>query len=69
MRHTIVEWQMMTGIKIHNPSGFKGKRQNIYSQKYRENTFRNCARKSYITVRTNKGLKFLSGNLTFAGRW
>ena len=62
VRHTIQEWEQLTGIRINNSKGFKDIRKehkDIYANKYTEEQFRSAARNSHITIKTNKGLQFM----------
>ena len=56
---TIKEWCLRFGLKVINPKGFRGKREQILSRKYTKRQFERGIRRSYITVNTEKGLAFL----------
>ena len=56
---TIKEWELETGIKVVEPKGFWGKRNQIYSKKFSRNTFRKAIKISVIKIKTQKGLEFL----------
>lgn len=58
---TIKEWEVETGIKVRNPKGFIGKRNKIHTKKYTREAFRLGIQKSEISVKTNKGMDFLTG--------
>lgn len=67
MKKTIKEWELEKGIIIKNPLGFvkenKGKKNSIYTNTYTDRSFRRCAKNSNITVKTEKGLSFISNKI------
>lgn len=67
MKMSIKEWELELGIKIKNPIGFiKENRINknkIYSNTYTDRSFRRCAKNSFITVKTEKGLDFINNKV------
>lgn len=60
-KQTIKEWEIELGIKVKNPKGFKGEKNKIYTNKYTSEAFRLGIQKSIISVKTDKGMKFLLG--------
>lgn len=56
---TIKEWCLRFGIKVINPNGFKGRKNQIWNKKYTKRQFERGIKRSYITVNTDKGLEFL----------
>ena len=58
-RLTIKEWCLRYGIKVINPKGFKGRKNQIWGNKYKEWQFREGIKGSYISVNTEKGLAYL----------
>lgn len=67
MKKLIKEWELELGIKIKNPLGFirenKGNKNKIYSNTYTDRSFRRCAKNSFITVKTEKGLDFINNKV------
>lgn len=64
-KKTIQEWSVEKGIRVNNPKGFKRlfrKNKRIYDNVYTEKQFRLGIRYSNITVKTAKGLEFLTEN-------
>ncbi len=47
---------------MKNPKGFKGSKNELHNRKYSEREFRRGIKRSYISVKTQKGLEFLKGN-------
>ena len=62
-KQTIKEWELETGIKVRNPKGFKGEKNKIHTNKYTSEAFRIGLQNSVISVRTDKGMKFLLGQV------
>lgn len=60
-RMTIKEWCLFFGIKILNTKGFVGAKNKVNNNKYSMIQFRRGLEKSYISVRTQKGLDFMKG--------
>ena len=64
---TINEWCTRYGIKVKNPCGFKVrtpngfriKKNQVWDTKYTKGQFRKGIKRSWITVKTEKGLAFL----------
>ena len=67
MKKTIREWELDKGIKIKNPIGFikenGGNKNKIYLNTYTDRSFRRCAKNSIITIKTEKGLEFISNKI------
>ena len=62
-KNTIQEWAIEKGIRINDPKGFKRLfRQNkrVYDNVYTKKQFKLGIKYSDITVKTNKGLEFLT---------
>lgn len=55
----IKDWCIRYGIKIKDPRGFKGRRNNIYNRLYTRRQFGEGVKRSYIVVKSEKGLDFL----------
>lgn len=63
IRKTIREWEIEKGIRINKPTGFGSmlrKHKDVYANTYTEEQFKRGAEKSYITVKTLKGLEFMN---------
>lgn len=60
MKLKIKEWEIVSGIKLLNLKGFKGKRSKIINNLYSENQFKKFAKLCNIKCTTEKGLKFIS---------
>lgn len=58
-RKTIKQWAEIAGIKVIKPNGFKGQKNKIWNNLYTEKQFKKGIRKSYITIKTEKGLAYL----------
>lgn len=56
----IREWELEKGIKLANTKGFPLSRNKVYSKKFNDNFFRQCAQKCAVKCKTEKGLKFLN---------
>lgn len=56
----IKEWELEKGIKLSNTKGFPLSRNKVYSKKFNDNFFRQCAKKCAVKCKTEKGLKFLN---------
>lgn len=61
MKQTIKQWELESGIKVLNPKGFRGPRNKVYNKKYSQGEFRRGLKRSYISIKTNKGLEFIAG--------
>lgn len=58
---TLKEWCTRYGIKIIEPKGFRNTKKNrVWNNKYTKGQFRRGLKRSYINVKTEKGLAFLS---------
>jgi len=57
----IKDWELITGIKLLNLKGFKGKRSKVINNFYTEKRFKKQARLCNIKCQTEKGLRFISG--------
>lgn len=60
-KQTIKKWKLELGIKVRNLKGFKGKKSSIKSKEYTREAFKIGIQKSEISVKTEKGLKFIEG--------
>lgn len=60
-RKTIKEWELETGIKLRNTKGFIGKKSKIRNRKITKEAFLLGIKKSEISVKTQKGMDFLTG--------
>ena len=56
---TIKEWGLRFGIKVKNPTGFYGKRSQVWNRGYTRRQFERGIKYSQIPVNTEKGLNFL----------
>lgn len=56
---TIKEWGLRFGIKVKKPTGFYGKRSQVWNRGYTRRQFERGIKYSQITVNTEKGLNFL----------
>ncbi len=61
MKQRIKQWELETGVEIREPRGFKGRKNNIYNRYYSRGEFKKYARRSVITIKTQKGLEFMRG--------
>lgn len=61
MKQRIKQWELETGIEVREPKGVKGRKNNIYNRYYSRGEFRKYARRSIITIKTQKGLEFMRG--------
>lgn len=61
MKQKIKQWELETGVEIKEPRGFKGRRNNIYNRYYSRGEFKKYAKRSVITIKTQKGLEFMRG--------
>lgn len=61
MRQTIKQWEIQSGIKVLNPKGFRGAKNKVRNRKYSQGEFRRGLKRSYISIKTNKGLEFIAG--------
>lgn len=68
-RQTIKEWEIETGIKLRNLNGFQGEKNKIHSKRYTKEQFRIAAEKCCITVKTDKGVDFLLGQVLRDEQW
>ena len=61
LKYKIKEWEVITGIKLLNLKGFKGKRSKVINSYYTEKQYKKQARLCNIKCQTEKGLEFISG--------
>lgn len=59
MKQKLNNWELEKGILVRKPCGFRGSRTEIYSRLYSEKAFRKGIEKSYISIKTEKGLEFM----------
>ena len=64
-KQTIKAWELETGIKIRNLKGFQGKKSSIKSKE----AFKIAIKKCEISVKTEKGLEFLQGQIIKDEQW
>lgn len=68
-KQTIKEWELETGVKVIDPKGFRGTRNEIREQKYSKKQFRYGAKRSYIRIENNKGIDFMEGKDDKSEQW
>lgn len=60
IKYKIKEWELMTGIKLLNLKGFKGKKSKVINNYYTRNQFRRSAKLCNIKCPTEKGAEFIN---------
>ena len=68
-KQKIKEWEIESGIRVNSTKGFLGQKNRIHTTKYSKEAFIQGIKKSEITVKTQKGLEFLEGNLARDEQW
>lgn len=68
-KQTIKEWEIETGIKVREPKGFTGAKNKINTNKYTKEGYKRGIEKSYITIKSKKGIEFINGENEDNEQW